>query len=98
MIANEYGNVDIRDGVPAGWIHIRGNNANGEIIGCDCLEHMEHYSAMVGFAQQEASSHSRHGIGFSKPSCWRPRFDGIVVREHDAVLVRREMESFKTQY
>lgn len=93
-IANEYGNVDARNGVPGGWVHVKGNNPEGDVIGCDALSAIEHYGAMVGFTRQEATSHTWRGAGFTKNSCWRPRFDGVVVRQQDAAQVQAQIAAY----
>ena len=88
MIANSYGNVDIREGIPPGWAHIKANHPDGHMRGCDALEYIEWYPAFVGFEHRTATHHrSSHGAPFSKPDCWRPRFDGVVVRDADAAIV-----------
>ena len=94
MIANEYGNVDIRGGVPDGWVHVKGNNPEGDVVGCDCLDTVEHYAAMVGYTRQEATSHTWRGAGFTKNACWRPRFDGVIVREANADRLQAEIAAY----
>lgn len=92
MIANCYGNVDIREGIPLGWVHVQANHPDGHMRGCDILEHIEWYPAFVGFEHRTATHHrSSYGAPFSKPDHWEPRFDGVVVRDADAATVLAQL-------